>query len=150
MFRRVLLMLFGIVLVGAIHVVNAARAQTAADSPAAFTGALTELPNIQRMKIRHRVYVPAYSTIRLGGGKGILDFATTLTIHNTSEEKPLILVRVDYFDTAGKLLHRYLEKPIALRPLGSGETFVPAQDTRGGTGARSEERRVGKECRSRW
>ena len=87
------------------------------------------------MKIRHTVFVPAYSTIRLAGGKGKVDLATTLTIHNTSEEKPLILLRVDYFDTAGNLLHRYLEKPVALRPLGSGETFVPAQDTRGGTGA---------------
>ena len=135
MFRRVLLMLFGIVLVGAIHVVNAARAQTAADSPAAFTGALTELPNIQRMKIRHRVYVPAYSTIRLGGGQGKIDLATTLTIHNTSEDTPLILLRVDYFGSAGNLLNRYLASPVAIRPLGSAETFVAAHDTRGGTGA---------------
>ena len=39
------------------------------------------------------------------------------------------------FETAGNLLHRYLEKPRLLRPLGSGETFVPGQDTRGGTEA---------------
>jgi Protein of unknown function (DUF3124) len=139
MSRRILVMLFAVGLVGAIWaartMITTARAQTAADSPAAFTSPLTELPTIQTMKIRHTVFVPAYSTIRLEGGKGKVDLATTLTIHNTSEEKPLILLRVDYFDTAGNLLHRYLEKPVALRPLGSGETFVPAQDTRGGTGA---------------
>ena len=140
MSRRVLVMLFAIVLVGAIwsqtiSVVSSARAQTAADSPAAFTGPLTELPNIERLKIRHTVYVAAYSTVRLGGGKGKVDLATTLTIHNTSEKNPLILLRVDYFGTAGNLLHRYLASPIAIRPLGSGETFVPAEDTRGGTGA---------------
>ena len=139
MHRRVLVMLFAIGLVGAIWaarpMTTAARAQTAADSPGAFTGPLTELPAVQRMPVRHTVFVPAYSTIRVAGGKGKVDLATTLTIHNTSEEKPLILVHIDYFDTAGNLLHRYLEKPVAIRPLGSGETFVPAQDTRGGTGA---------------
>ena len=77
------------------------------------------------MAIRHTVYVAAYSTIRLGGGKGKVDLATTLSIHNTSEERPLILLRVDYFGTTGNLLHRYLPKPIAIRPFGSVETFVP-------------------------
>ena len=140
MSRRVLVMLFATVLVGAIWaetipVVSSARAQTAADSPAAFTGALTELPSVQRLRTRHTVYVAAYSTVRLGSGKGKVNLATTLTIHNTSEKKPLILLRVDYFDTAGNLLHNYLPTPIAIRPLGSVETFVPAEDTRGGTGA---------------
>jgi hypothetical protein len=145
MSRRVPVMLLGIVLVGAIwavrpiinsQVVRAAQAQTAtANSPAAFTGSLTELPSIERMRMRHSVYVAAYSTIRLGGGKGKVDLATTLTIHNTSEKTPLILLRIDYFGTAGNLLHRYLADPIAIRPLGSVETFVPSEDTRGGTGA---------------
>ena len=139
MSRRVLVILFGIVLVGAIWavrptinsqtipVVSSAQAQTAAESPAAFTGPLTELPNIERLRTRHTAYVAAYSTVRLGGGK--------LVVHNTSEKSPLVLLRVDYFGTAGNLLHRYLAGPIAIRPLGSAETFVPAEDTRGGTGA---------------
>ena len=73
--------------------------------------------------------------MRLGSGKGKVNFATTLIIHNTSEKIPLILLRADYFDTAGNLLHNYLPSPIAIRPLGSVETFVSADDTRGGTGA---------------
>ena len=67
------------------------------------------------MPVRHTVFVPAYSTIRVAGGKGKVDLATTLTIHNTSEEKPLILLRVDYFDTAGNLIQNYLTKPVAIR-----------------------------------
>ena len=82
MSRRVLVMLFSIVLVGAIWavrpmlnsqtipLVSAAQAQTAADHPASFTGSLAELPSLEKMAIRHTVYVAAYSTIRLGGGKG--------------------------------------------------------------------------------
>jgi hypothetical protein len=71
----------------------------------------------------------------LGTGKGKIDLATTLTVNNTSEKEPLILLRIDYFGTAGNLIHSYLAAPIAIRPLGSAETFVPAEDTRGGTGA---------------
>ena len=135
---RVLVTLSSIILGGAIWavpLVSAVQAQTATDHPAAFTGSLVELPPIDRAAIRHTVYVPAYSTIRLGSGKGKVDLATTLSIHNASEERPLVLLRVDYFGTTGNLLHRYLPDPIAIRPLGSVQTFVPAEDTRGGTGA---------------
>jgi hypothetical protein len=71
----------------------------------------------------------------LGGGQGKVDLATTLSIHNTSDERPLNILRVDYFDTAGNLVHSYLPKPIAIRPFGTVEAFVPAENTRGGTGA---------------
>ena len=135
---RVLVTLSSIMLVGAIwavQLVSAAQAQTATDHPAAFTGSLVELPTIDRGAIRHTVFVPAYSTIRLGSGKGKVDLATTLSIHNTSQERPLNILRVDYFDTAGNLVHSYLPKPIAIRPFGTVEAFVPAENTRGGTGA---------------
>lgn len=140
MSHRAVVMLFGIVLVGAIWsqtipLVSSARAQTAADSPAALTGPLTELPNVATLRTRQTVYVAAYSTVRFGGGKGKVDLATTLSIHNTSEKSPLILLRVDYFGTDGNLLNRYLGNPIAVRPFGSVEIFVPAENTRGGTGA---------------
>jgi hypothetical protein len=79
--------------------------------------------------------VAAYSSIRLGSGRGQLNFATTLGIHNTSQDRPLVLLRADYFDTSGTLIHRYVTDPIAIKPLGSVEAFVPVEDTRGGTGA---------------
>jgi len=147
MSRRVIVVLVGTLLVVAIWavrptinlqtipVVSSARAQTKADPQAAFTAPLTEVPALESLRTRQTVYVAAYSTVRLGAGKGKVDLATTLAVHNTSEKKPLILLRVDYFGTAGNLLHSYLAAPIAIRPFGSAETFVPAEDTRGGTGA---------------
>jgi hypothetical protein len=112
-----------------------ALAQTPADHPASFRGSLVEPPSTHRLSIRQTVYVAAYSSIRLGSGRGKVDLATTLSIHNTSEEAVLVLLRADYFDTSGDLIHRYATEPIAVRPLGSVEAFVPAEDTRGGTGA---------------
>ena len=94
-----------------------------------------EVPSLEKLTVRNTIYVPAYSTLRLGSGKGTLELATTLSIQNTSEERSLILLRVDYIGTAGKVLHRYLERPIAIRSLGSVQAFIAAEDTRGGTGA---------------
>ena len=133
MFRHVILVFCSIMpLINPL--VGAAQAQTAADRPASFSGSLVEVPS-QTIAMRQTVYVAAYSIIRLGGGQGKVELATTLSIHNTSEERPLNILRVDYFDTAGNLVHSYLPKPIAIRPFGTVEAFVPAENTRGGTGA---------------
>ena len=142
MSRRVFGIFFSIMLVGAIWavrpmsppLVSVAQAQTADDYPTSSNGALVE-PSLDRVAIRRTVYVAAYSTVRLGSGKGKVDLATTLSIHNTSNERALNVERVDYFDTAGNLVHSYLPKPITIRPFGTVEAFVPAENTRGGTGA---------------
>jgi hypothetical protein len=86
-------------------------------------------------QVRRTVYVPAYPAIRIMSGRSRIDLATTLSIHNTSREKPLLLERVDYHDTDGELIQGYMEEPVALKPLGTIEMFVAGEDRRGGTGA---------------
>jgi hypothetical protein len=85
--------------------------------------------------LRGKVYVPAYSTIRVTTGRARINLATTLSIHNTSSERPLTLERVDYHNTQGELVQAFLEQSVALKPLGVMEMFVPADDVRGGSGA---------------
>jgi hypothetical protein len=85
--------------------------------------------------LKGMVYVPAYSTIRLASGRSRLDLATTLSIHNTSRDRALVLERVDYHNTEGDLVHAYLETPIALKPFGTIEMFVSDDDRSGGGGA---------------
>ncbi len=63
------------------------------------------------------------------------DFSVTLSVHNTSETKPLVLKRIAYFDTEGKPVESYLKAPIALKPFATIEVFIPTSDVRGGTGA---------------
>jgi hypothetical protein len=63
------------------------------------------------------------------------DFSVTLSVHNASETRPLVLKRIAYFDTAGKLVESYLKAPIALKPFSTIEVFIAATDVRGGTGA---------------
>jgi hypothetical protein len=86
-------------------------------------------------QVRRTVYVPAYPAIRIMSGRSRIDLATTLSIHNVSQDKPLLLEGIDYHNTEGELIQSYLEEPVALRPRGTIEMFVADEDRRGGTGA---------------
>lgn len=99
-----------------------------------FAGSLTAMP-AETINVSGSFYVPVYSSVSLSDGKLRADFAVTLTIHNASEARPLILKRVAYFDTAGKLVENYLKNPVALKPFATIEVFIPTADVRGGTGA---------------
>jgi hypothetical protein len=112
-----------------------AQPRAVEDPLAGFADSLTALPEAAALTLRGMVYVPAYSAIRAGGGKTRIDLATTLGIHNTAEDKVLVIERIDYFQASGKLIQKYLDKPVAVRPLGTIEVFVARDDTRGGTGA---------------
>ncbi len=124
-----------VALLGLATSVPAAAQRPATDNPlAAFAASLIPLP-AAALTNKGVVYVPAYSTLRTGSGKGTLDFAVTLSIQNASEDKTLVLDRIDYFDTSGKLVEKFLASPVAVRPFGTVEIFVAKDDTRGGTGA---------------
>ncbi len=80
-------------------------------------------------------YVPVYSSVSMSAGKLRADFSVTLSVHNASETRPLVLKRIAYFDTTGKMVESYLKAPIALKPFSTVEVFIAATDVRGGTGA---------------
>lgn len=112
-----------------------APAQPLAEDPlASFADAMAPLPSTPPVE-SGRTYVPVYSSVMAGGGRTRIDFAVTLSIHNTSAREPLVLSRIDYFDTAGRVIQRYLAKPVAVRPYGSVQIVVAQSDIRGGLGA---------------
>lgn len=84
---------------------------------------------------RGSVYVPAYASVRLGAGGDLVELAATLSIRNTSESRLLNVLDIEYYDSAGELVERYLLEPIALKQLGAMEIFVEAADMRAGPGA---------------
>ena len=114
----------------------AASAQSpAADPLAASAAALVDGFADAAAVVSGEVYVPTHSSIRAGDGRTRIDLAVTLSIHNASEERPLVLRRIDYYDGAGRLVQAYLKKPVAVRPFGTAEIFVAKNDIRGGTGS---------------
>ena len=111
-----------------------AIAQTAVGLEQSFANSLTTMPS-ENLGVSGAFYVPVYSSVSMSQGKLRADFSVTLSIHNASEARPLVLRRIAYFDTAGKLVESYLKTPVALKPFSTIEVFVPASDVRGGTGA---------------
>jgi Protein of unknown function (DUF3124) len=112
----------------------AARAQTTPGIEQTFAGSLTVMPP-EALGVSGAFYVPVYSSVSMSQGKLRADFSVTLSIHNASETRPLVLRRIAYFDTGGKMVESYLKAPVALKPFATIEVFVPTTDVRGGTGA---------------
>ena len=84
------------------------------------------------------VYVPVYSHIFAEDRYRDRPFllTATLSVRNTDPERPFTLQRVDYYDSEGALLQRYLEAPITLAPLASTHYIVPESEAKGGAGAK--------------
>jgi hypothetical protein len=98
-----------------------------------FSGSLTTVPS-ETLDVVGAFYVPVYSSVAMSHGKLRADFSVTLSVHNSSEARPLVLRRIAYFDTGGKMVERYLKAPVALKPFATVEVFIPAKDVRAGTG----------------
>ncbi|UFZ05442.1 DUF3124 domain-containing protein [Bradyrhizobium ontarionense] len=99
-----------------------------------FASSLTAVP-AEAASVTGAVYVPVYSSVAMTPGRIQADFSVTLSIHNASEQRPLIIRRINYYDTAGALVETYLREPVALKPFATIEIFVATKDVRGGTGA---------------
>jgi hypothetical protein len=111
-----------------------AVAQSAGTFEQNFTNSLTTVPS-EPLTVSGAFYVPVYSSVAMSQGKLRADFSVTLSVHNASETRPLVLKRIAYFDTAGKMVESYLKTPVALKPFATVEIAIAANDVRGGTGA---------------
>ena len=81
------------------------------------------------------IYVPAYSHIYSGNRETPFLLTVTLSIRNTDPKHQINITVVDYYETQGKLLKKYLEKPVILNPLESLRYVIPERDKAGGSGA---------------
>lgn len=81
------------------------------------------------------LYVPVYSHIYIGDRERPFNLAVTLSIRNTDPRSGLRLTAVDYYDTDGHLVRRYLEGPRAMGPLASTRFVIAEKDVQGGSGA---------------
>ncbi len=81
------------------------------------------------------VYVPVYSHIYIGDRETPFLLAATLSIRNTDIKYPITVFSADYYASDGKLLKKYIEKPIQLEPMASARYIVKESDKSGGSGA---------------
>jgi hypothetical protein len=111
-----------------------ASAQTAGIIEQNFASSLTAIP-AENLTVSGAFYVPVYSSVSMSQGKLRADFSVTLSVHNASETRPLVVKRIAYFGTSGKMVESYLKSPVALKPFSTIEVSIAANDVRGGTGA---------------
>jgi len=81
------------------------------------------------------VYVPAYSHIYSGNREQPFLLTVTLSIRNIDPKSQIKIISIDYYETQGKLLKKYIDKPIVLNPLATSRYVVPQKDKSGGSGA---------------
>ena len=83
-----------------------------------------------------KVYVPIYSHIYSGDKENPFLLTAILSVRNTDPGHVITLTAVDYFDSKGKLLRKYLAKPAELGALTSIRYVVAESDKSGGSGAK--------------
>lgn len=95
-------------------------------------------PAAAKMKLStgQTIYIPVYSHIYSGNTEQHVYLAATLSIRNTDPKHALTLTSVDYYDSQGKFLKHYLEKPLVLDALATQRYVVPESDKSGGSGAK--------------
>ncbi len=81
------------------------------------------------------IYVPAYSHIYIGSREQPFLLTITISIRNIDPKNHITITTVDYYKTQGRLLRKYLDKAVILKPLESLRYVVPENDSRGGSGA---------------
>ncbi|MEJ0068246.1 MAG: DUF3124 domain-containing protein [Pseudomonadota bacterium] len=112
---------------------GAAGARAADDQLASFAESLTApagAADRQGRSLRAGLFEPAHR--RRQGQAGFRGHAQ----HPERVRGPgAAIERVDFFDTTGKLVEKFLAKPVAIKPLGTIEIFIAKDDVRGGTGA---------------
>ena len=110
----------------------------AAHSPAQLEGEPNARSDLRPVEVGlsegQLIYVPAYSHVYHGGGEPY-QLTITLSIRNTSRTSEIVVDSVRYFDTKGKEVKSYLERPAKLPALGTTEVVVSSADTSGGSGA---------------
>jgi hypothetical protein len=88
-----------------------------------------------RLSKGQTLYVPVYSNIFSAPKKIPFNLATILSIRNTDMSNPVNILAADYYDTKGKIVRKYFQKPVTLAPLESTDIYIPEEDTTGGSGA---------------
>lgn len=87
--------------------------------------------------VQGTVYVPVYSSIYLGLDleRNMVGLAATVSVRNVSSRQRLVLDHVRYYDSAGRMVREYVNRPAELGPLASVEFVIQQHDDAGGPGA---------------
>jgi hypothetical protein len=95
---------------------------------------VSEVPRPAEDKVTagQMVYVPVYSHVYTADNREPFNLAATLYVRNIDPARPIVLTRVEYFDSGGKSIREFVPKPLRIEPLASVDFFVKESDLSGG------------------
>jgi hypothetical protein len=102
---------------------------------AARADTITAETNFLRTTVGQTLYVPVYGHIYYSHGDRAINLTVTLSIRNTDPGRAIRVTAIEYHDTDGTLVQRYLDTPRRLAPLATAEVVIDEHDNAGGSGA---------------
>lgn len=81
------------------------------------------------------VYVPVYSSVYFKDSTSLYNLTATLNIRNIDLHSELFLRKIDYYNSKGELVKKFLTKELKVKPLETFDLVIAQSDTSGGTGA---------------
>jgi hypothetical protein len=91
--------------------------------------------NKEDMVYNDTIYVPIYSDIYIDQQNPKHLLSSTLSIRNTSFTENVYVSNIDYYNTQGDLVKKFLEKTISLPPMATVNYVIEKDDDTGGSGA---------------
>ena len=88
-----------------------------------------------RLSKGQTLYVPVYSNVFHTDKERPFDLTATLSVRSTDLANPMTVISANYYDSTGKLVKSYVDKPVKLGPLASIHYSVKESDKSGGFGA---------------
>jgi hypothetical protein len=84
---------------------------------------------------KRKTYLPVYAQIYEVSEERKINLAATVSIRNTDLKDTIYISKVDYFNTEGHLIRKYLTAPVYVLPMETLEIIIKSADNSGGTGA---------------
>jgi hypothetical protein len=81
------------------------------------------------------VYVPVYSSVYFKDSTSLFNLTATLNIRYIDRTGDLYLQEIDYYNSKGELVKKFLTKNLKVKPLETFDLVISENDTSGGTGA---------------
>lgn len=82
-----------------------------------------------------KTYLSVYAQIYSLSEHKKHNLTAMVSLRNTSDNDTMYVLRASYYDTHGKLVRTYFDKPIYLAPLETTEIIIDEKDVSGGTGS---------------
>jgi hypothetical protein len=81
------------------------------------------------------LFLPVYSSVYHQTDR-TFELASTLSIHNADLNNPINILKIDYYDTDGNLVRKFIKEKVQLQSLQSKQFVIEESDITGGTAAK--------------